>query len=88
MSSSYHGQFHDPEPAEPLASEADLFLNKVRVLQDELVSAWQERAVVLSKSEQHELRVEIVKTCDLLAGLVGLGNRSGASHLWRELTKL
>jgi hypothetical protein len=29
-----------------------------------------------------------VKTCDLLAGLVGLGDRSSASHLWRELTKL
>lgn len=69
-------------------SEADLILNRVRVLQVELVSAWQERAVVLSKSEQHALRLEIVKTCDLLAGLIGLGDRSGASQLWRELTKL
>ena len=79
MSSSHYSQLQDPEPPVMPASEADLLLNRVRVLQDELVSAWQERAVVLSKSEQHKLRVEIVKTCDLLAGLVGLDDRSGAS---------
>lgn len=52
-----------------VSSEADLVLSKVRVLRAEIVTAWQERAVVLSKYEQERLHQEIVRTCELLSNL-------------------
>lgn len=49
--------------------ETDLLLGKVRLLRSEIVTAWRERAVILSKYEQKQLRQEIIKTCELLSNL-------------------
>lgn len=69
MSSSFeHQSFHMNFEAEG-PSEADLLLERVRTLRDEIVTAWQERAVVLSKFEQERLHQEIVKTCELLSAM-------------------
>jgi hypothetical protein len=55
----------DVEPG----SEAQVLFSKVKSLRDELVTAWQERAVVLSKLGQERLYDEIKKTCELLSGM-------------------
>jgi hypothetical protein len=50
-------------------SEADMLLRRIRGLREEIITAWQERAVVLSKFEQECLHQEIVTTCKLLTDL-------------------
>lgn len=65
---SRHQSFEVDLKSQP-SSELEAVLARVRILRDELVIAWQERAVVLSKSEQGSLYQEIVGTCELLTNL-------------------
>ncbi len=51
------------------ASEAQTILADLRFLRRKIIDAWQERAVVLTREEQEELRKEIQHTCALLADL-------------------
>lgn len=50
-------------------SEAEAILQNLQALSDQLVTAWQERAVVLTIEEQSMLRREIHKTCEMLSNL-------------------
>lgn len=54
-------------------SEADRILHELRRLRETIVVAWDERAVILSREERHELRQEIKETCDLLTQLTANG---------------
>lgn len=51
------------------SSEADAILHNLRSLRDDIVVAWQERAVILSAAERAALHEEIKATCDLLTDL-------------------
>jgi hypothetical protein len=51
-------------------SEGEFLIRDLRALRSAIVTSWQERAVVLTRSEQAELRDEIKTTCELLTGLV------------------
>ena len=53
------------------AYEPDAVFGKVQALRDEIVIAWQERAIMLNHYEQELLRLEILKACKLLSDLVG-----------------
>ena len=55
---------------EILNSELDEMLAGLESLRQTVVTAWQERAVVLTKDEQRRLREEIRRTCDLLGTLI------------------
>lgn len=50
-------------------SEAEAILQNLRCLRDQIVIAWRERAVVLSREEQAELHAEIKQTCEFLTDL-------------------
>ena len=50
-------------------SEAEAILQNLRDLREQIVIAWQERAVVLSSEEQAELHAEIRQTCEFLTEL-------------------
>ena len=51
------------------SSEADAILQNVRSLRDAIVTAWRERAVVLSSDEREMLHNEITQTCSFLSDL-------------------
>ena len=51
--------------------EADEILINVRLLRDQIITAWNERGVVLSREEQAQLHAEIKQTCELLMDLTG-----------------
>jgi uncharacterized protein YukE len=50
-------------------SEADSILQNLRVLREQIVVAWAERAVVLSREEQDLLHLEVKETCEFLSHL-------------------
>ncbi|WP_205481740.1 hypothetical protein [Sphingomonas arenae] len=50
-------------------SEADAILSNLRALRDQIVTAWRERAVVLSREEQVRLHAEVKQTCEFLTQL-------------------
>ncbi len=52
-----------PTPAQP---EAELILDNLRALRSQIVTAWRERAVLLTADERVELRNEIKETCEFL----------------------
>lgn len=52
------------------AFSADALLDKLADLRESLISAWRERAVMLTKEEQARLKREITDTCALLSELV------------------
>ena len=58
-----------PFDSEPEESEFQTMLRLIRALRNELVTAWRERAVVLSKEEQERLHQEIKRTCQFLSDL-------------------
>ena len=49
--------------------EVEEILTNVRALRDQIVTAWNERGVVLSREEQATLRAEIKQTCQFLTDL-------------------
>lgn len=49
--------------------EAQEILTNLRVLRDQIVTAWTERAVVLNREEQDALHAEIQQTCEFLTNL-------------------
>ena len=49
--------------------EVDQILTNLRSLRDEMVTAWSERCVLLTREEQEILHVEIQQTCALLIDL-------------------
>jgi hypothetical protein len=51
------------------AFDAQAMLAEVRALRQRVVDAWRERAVLLTREEQKELRDEINDTCALLTEL-------------------
>ncbi len=51
-------------------SEGRAIIRDIEQLEATIVRAWQERAVVLSQSEQHDLRDQIRNTCSMLSSLV------------------
>ena len=48
------------------SAEADSILLNLRALRDQIVTAWSERGVVLSREEQSMLHAEIQQTCEFL----------------------
>jgi hypothetical protein len=48
------------------ATEAHAIMADIRQLRQRVLVAWNERAVVLTKEEQRELKAEITHTCELL----------------------
>ena len=49
--------------------EAEELLANLRALRDQIVTAWNERGVVLSREEQAAFHAEIKRTCDFLTDL-------------------
>jgi hypothetical protein len=49
--------------------EAEEILTNLRALRDQIVTAWSERGVVLSREEQEALHDEIKQTCQFLTDL-------------------
>jgi uncharacterized protein YukE len=69
MSASFENQsFHLNLEAEP-ASELQALLARVQMLRDEIINAWRDRGVTLTRSEQARLHAEITDTCKLLSDL-------------------
>lgn len=60
-------------PASDCRSEGDSILANLRALREQIVIAWRERAVVLSREEQAELQAEIKHTCQFLTDLTHPG---------------
>ena len=54
-------------------SEAQRILTHLRSLRSSMLTAWQERAVILSREEQQELKDEINRTCELLTSVTRAG---------------
>ncbi len=52
------------------AFSADALLGDLVELRGHLISAWRERAVMLTKEEQARLKDEIADTCTLLTELI------------------
>ncbi len=50
-------------------SEADCILENLRALRCQIVTAWRERGVILSREEQIALQAEIKETCKFLIDL-------------------
>ena len=66
------GTNHEPTRSNVVsigASEADSILENLRLLREQIVTAWQERAVILSKEERQALTAEIRQTCQFLEDL-------------------
>jgi hypothetical protein len=55
------------------SSEGDLILSDLRRLRDLIITAWEERGVILSRDERYDLQREIKETCELLMELTGRG---------------
>jgi hypothetical protein len=53
-------------------SEAEAILHNLHALRDQILTAWGERAVVLTREEQARLRDEIHKTCEMLTTITRL----------------
>lgn len=51
------------------ASEAEAILDNLHSLRDQIVTAWQERGVLLSREERGQLQAEIMQTCEFLTDL-------------------
>ena len=51
------------------ASEGKRILTDLRSLRRQIIDAWQERGITLTREEQHELRDELRRTCELLTDL-------------------
>ena len=51
------------------SAEADSIVENLRALRDQIVTAWSERGVVLSREEQAALHSEIQQTCEFLTNL-------------------
>ena len=51
------------------SQEAEDILTNLRALRDQIVTAWNERGVVLSREEQAALHLEIKQTCEFLTDL-------------------
>ena len=51
------------------SAEAESILLNLRALRDQIVTAWRERGVVLSREEQDALHAEIQQTCEFLTNL-------------------
>jgi hypothetical protein len=51
------------------AFSADEMLNEIVELRGRILTAWRERAVMLTRDEQHRLLSEIQETCRLLGDL-------------------
>lgn len=51
------------------AFSADALLDEIVELRARIVTAWRERAVMLTREEQHRLLAEIQETCRLLGDL-------------------
>ena len=49
--------------------EAEEILTNLRALRDQIVTAWNERGVVLSREERAVLHAEIKQTCEFLTDL-------------------
>jgi hypothetical protein len=60
--------FHEDLESE-LSLDLDAVLTKVQMLRDEVVNAWRDRAVTLTRSEQERLHAEITGMCKLLSDL-------------------
>ena len=52
------------------AFSADDMLASLAELRNNLISAWRERAVMLTRDEQERLKREIADTCSLLTELI------------------
>ncbi|GAA4747813.1 hypothetical protein GCM10023264_12030 [Sphingomonas daechungensis] len=50
-------------------SEAERIRKALRLLSDQIVTAWNERGVLLSSEERTDLRQEIKDTCEFLTDL-------------------
>jgi hypothetical protein len=61
----------DPQKAANDSLEADRILADLRSLRQSILVAWNERAVILTREEQQELREEIKDTCEILNNLTG-----------------
>jgi hypothetical protein len=63
----------NPLHSDPAADQPELeqILTDLRALRDKIVTAWRERAVVLTSEERTELRDEIKQTCEFLNHLTG-----------------
>jgi hypothetical protein len=64
--SSEYQSFHQESE---LSLDLDAVLTKVQVLRDEVVNAWRDRAVLLTRSEQERFHAEITDMCKLLSDL-------------------
>ena len=51
------------------SSDAEDILSNLRALREQIVTAWSERGVVLSRPEQAALHAEIKETCEFLTAL-------------------
>jgi hypothetical protein len=69
LSVSYESQCFHLNSKHDLTSEAEAGLTRIQMLRDEIVTAWRERGIMLTKSEQDRLHAEIVDTCKLLTDL-------------------
>ena len=67
--SAYHQNPFEFDSAGNDRSEAEAILANLRSLRDQVVTAWRERAVILTSEEQAELQSEIRQTCDFLTDL-------------------
>ena len=66
----------NPQQDQPYANvvsigsmEAEEILTNLRALRNQILAAWGERGVVLSREEQARLHAEIKQTCELLMDL-------------------
>ncbi len=66
MSSSNPHQFTSATNSH---SEAERLLANLRSLRNDIVTAWRERAVILTREERTKLRDEIKQTCQFLDDL-------------------
>lgn len=57
------------------ASEADDIIQSLHSLRNQIVTAWRERAIVLSDEEQAQLHAEVQRTCEFLKDLTMLPKR-------------
>lgn len=52
------------------SSELERIVGGLNRLRQQIIDAWQERSVILTRTEQEQLRHEIKDTCEVLSGLV------------------
>ncbi len=63
---THHLRMFEPEPH---GDECETVLREIRQFRERVVTAWQERAVLLTAGEQERLHAEIKRTCQLLSDL-------------------